>query len=166
MKIKGLIFVVLLAICAGCNPPEDIAMAKDESKTLKKWFEGKYIFSDGGSGIYFENWTKLDSITYEGIGNYITNDLIDTIFRMRMKLVINKHKATMFYDVTERKNKKQLEFALTSKENNTYVFENPFHDFPSIMQYKILGDSTIEVTERGFINNKERVREFTLKKTD
>lgn len=166
MKIKGLFLIVVLALATGCNPPEDIAMAKDESKTLKSWFEGNFIFSDGGAGIYFENWRKTDTSTYEGYGNYVTNDLIDTLFRMNMKLVINKHKATMFYDVTERSKKKQLEFALTSKENSTYVFENPFHDFPSIMQYKVMADSSIEVTERGFINNKERVREFTLKRTN
>lgn len=166
MKIGPILFFIAGILMSGCNPSEEATIAADESKTLKTWIEGKYLFSDGEAGIYFVEWARIDSNTYSGNGNFVTNDLIDTLFRMNMKLVISKKKATMFYDVTAKKEKKQLEFVLTSKENNTYVFENPFHDFPSIMQYKMLADSAIEVTERGFINNKEKVRQFTLKKTN
>jgi hypothetical protein len=45
-----------------------------------------------------------------------------------------------------------------------YVFENPFRDFPSIMQYKIMGDSVIEVIQRGFEKNKEKVVEYKATK--
>ena len=166
MKIRAILSYITCIVVLSCNPPEEVSQAADESKTLKSWFEGKYLFSEGGAGIYFEDWTKIDSTTYTGIGNYVTSDLIDTLFSMNMKLVMSKKKATMFYDVSSKKDKKQLEFVLTSKDNNTFVFENPFHDFPSIMQYKVLADSSIEVTERGFVENKEKVRQFTIKKTN
>jgi hypothetical protein len=59
---------------------------------------------------------------------------------------------------------KELEFTLTKAEDNLYVFENPFRDFPSIMQYRLFGDTAIEVTERGFEHNKEQVWKYTVRK--
>jgi hypothetical protein len=83
-----------------------------------------------------------------------------------MRLIHEAEKTTLFYDVKDQKENKETEFTLTKGENNIYVFENPFRDFPSIMQYKIIGDSVIEVTERGFENNKEKVVEYKAKKID
>lgn len=164
MKIKVFIFSFILTALYACNPSSIENVANNESKTLQSWIEGKYIFMDEGAGIYYEEWAKMDSANYKGSGFYLTNDLIDTLFSMKMRLILAKNKTTMMYDVRENKEKKELEFVLTSKENSTYVFENPFRDFPSIMQYKFLPDSTIEVTERGFVDNKEKVRDYKIKR--
>lgn len=157
------IYSLSLVLLVSCNSVDQTA-ATNEAKTLRTWISGKYIFMDEGAGIYYEEWAKVDSTTYNGSGFYLTNDLIDTLFAMKMKLLLSSNKTTMIYDVKEKGEKKELEFVLTSKENSTYVFENPFRDFPSIMQYKFLPDSTIEVTERGFVDNKEKVREYKIKK--
>lgn len=164
MKIKQLIYSLFILLIYGCNSNTQNSATADESKTLTSWIQGKFIFMDEGAGIYYEEWLKVDSSNYKGSGFYLTNDLIDTLFTMKMKMLILKNKTTMIYDVKENGNKKELEFVLTSKENSIYVFENPFHDFPSIMQYKFLPDSTIEVTERGFVDNKEKVREYKIKR--
>ncbi len=164
MKIKAVIYSLFTILIWSCNSSNKNEAAVDTSKTLSGWIQGKYIFMDEGAGIYYEEWVKLDSSNYKGSGFYLTNDLIDTLFSMKMKMLIQKNKTTMIYDVKESGEKKELEFVLTSKENSTYVFENPFHDFPSIMQYKFLPDSTIEVTERGFVDNKEKVRDYKIKR--
>lgn len=72
----------------------------------------------------------------------------------------------MFYDVKGQNENKETEFVLTNNTDNKFVFENPFRDFPSIMEYRLLGDTLIEVTERGFVNNKEKIRHFSLTKID
>jgi hypothetical protein len=94
----------------------------------------------------------------------LTRDCVDTLFSMSLRLVQENDKAIMYYSVKNQDDNKELEFTLTKSEDNLYVFENPFRDFPSIMQYRIFGDTAIEVTERGFENNKEQVRKYLMNK--
>ena len=116
------------------------------------------------SGFYYEEWFKVDDNNYNGTGCFLTRDCVDTIFSIKMRMIHEKDKTILFYDVKDQKENKETEFTLTKGENNIYVFENPFRDFPSIMQYKIIGDSVIEVIERGFANNKEKVVEYRATK--
>jgi hypothetical protein len=83
---------------------------------------------------------------------------------MSLRLVQDNDKAVMFYSLKNQDDSKELEFTLTKSDNNLYVFENPFRDFPSIIQYRIFGDTLIEVIERGFENNKEQVRKYLMNK--
>lgn len=129
-----------------------------------KWIEGKFVVTNEESGFYYEEWEKTGNNSYKGSGYFLTRDCIDTIFSMKMRLLHTKEKTTLFYDVKGQNENKETEFTLTKGENGIYVFENPFRDFPSIMQYKIIGDTVIEVTERGFEKNKERVIEYKATK--
>ena len=129
-----------------------------------KWIQGKYVVVNDQSGFYYEEWTKIDNNNYTGTGFFLTRDCIDTLLNIKMRLMHEKEKTTLFYDVKDQKKNKETEFTLTKGENNIYVFENPFRDFPSIMQYKIIGDSVIEVTQRGFYANKEKVIDYRATK--
>jgi hypothetical protein len=165
MSIKIIFYWIIILLFARCSS-DAMRTEQNNQKRLDTWIQGKYIFMDEGAGIYYEEWIKTDSITFKGSGFYLTNDEIDTLFSMKMKLLLQKDKTVMIYDVKEQNNNKEVEFVLTNKENSTYVFENPFHDFPSIMQYKILPDSSMDVTQRGFVDNKEKVRDYKVKKID
>lgn len=155
---------MLLYSCGGNPVSETDAVSADTSAVAFKWIEGKYIVMNDQSGFYYEEWFKADNNNYNGTGCFLTRDCVDTIFSIKMRLIHEKDKTILFYDVKDQKEKKETEFTLTKGENNIYVFENPFRDFPSIMQYKIIGDSVIEVTERGFADNKEKVVEYRATK--
>ena len=118
------------------------------------------------SGFYYEEWKKVDANNYTGRGYFLKKDGIDTLYSIKMRLMHEKDKTILFYDVKDQKETKETEFTLTKGENNIYVFENPFRDFPSILQYKIMGDNTIDVTERGFEKNKEKVVTYQARKID
>ncbi len=118
------------------------------------------------SGFYYEEWKKVDANNYTGRGYFLKKDGIDTLYSIKMRLMHEKDKTILFYDVKDQKETKETEFTLTKGENNVYVFENPFRDFPSILQYKIMGDNTIDVTERGFEKNKEKVVTYQARKID
>ena len=118
------------------------------------------------SGFYYEEWKKVDADNYTGKGYFIKQNGADTLYSIKMRLMHEKDKTILFYDVKDQKETKETEFTLTKGENNVYVFENPFRDFPSILQYKIMGDNTIEVTERGFEKNKEKVVTYQARKID
>ena len=167
MKFPLHILIILTALLSSCgNEGTDTAQTNgtDASGAAFKWIEGKYIVVNDQSGFYYEEWIKTDNNNYTGTGCFLTRDCVDTIFKMKMRLIHEKEKTTLFYDVKGQNEDKETEFTLTKGENNVYVFENPFRDFPSIMQYKIIGDSVIEVTERGFEKNKEKVVEYRATK--
>ena len=162
----ALIVVVSLCSCNNDHPGTLESETADSLATGFKWIEGKFVVTNEESGFYYEEWKKTDNTNYTGYGCFLTRDCIDTIFSMKMRLIHTHEKTILFYDVKGQNENKETEFTLTKGENGIYVFENPFRDFPSIMQYKIIGDSVIEVTERGFENNKEKVVEYKASRID
>ena len=160
----NIIIPVILFFASCSDPGSETNQLESTTDSSFKWIQGKYIVTHDQSGFYYEEWLKVDNDNYTGTGCFLTRDCVDTLFSMKMRLMHEKEKTTLFYDVKDQNNNKETEFTLTKGENNVFVFENPFRDFPSIMQYKIIGDSVIEVTERGFEKNKEKVVEYRAKK--
>ncbi len=127
--------------------------------TTLKWIEGSFEYSNA-KGIYKETWKKINNAEYKGFGCFCIK--ADTVFMMNMRLYKVENTIKMSYKVNRQNENKDIDFILSKQLNNVYVFENPFRDFPSIMQYKFLGDSAIEVKESGFEDNKAKVVEFTV----
>lgn len=148
---------------AGKTETDLPATGTPAAETPFNWPQGKYIYVNNG-GMYFEEWTKGDSGIYKGAAFFINQKSNDTLFSTSLKLQRKKDKTILYYVAKGQNNTKDVEFTLTKEDHNLFVFENPFRDFPSILQYKILGDSAIEVTERGFVNNHEQVKEYKVKK--
>ncbi len=155
---------MLFSSCGGGEPNLPENKGTDSASAGFNWIQGKYVVVNDQSGFYYEEWIKVDNNNYTGTGYFLTRDCIDTLLNIKMRLMHEKEKTTLFYDVKDQKQNKEAEFTLTKGENNLYVFENPFRDFPSIMQYKIIGDSVIEVTQRGFYANKEKVIDYRATK--
>ncbi len=132
------------------------------SKISLKWAEGSFEYSNA-TGIYKEAWKKINNTEYEGLGCFCIKT--DTVFKMSMRLYKAENTIKMSYKVNHQNENKATDFILSKHLNNVYVFENPFRSFPSIMQYKFLGDTAIEVKESGFENNKAKVVEFTVTKS-
>jgi hypothetical protein len=153
--------LLLLASCSGADKDE-----AQENGAKLTWPTGKFLYVHENSGYYFEEWKKIDDLTYKGEGHFLTRDCIDTLFSMSLRLAKEKEKTTLYYAVKNQNDNKEIEFILTKADPNLhlYVFENPFRDFPSIMQYRMIGDTAMEVTERGFEDNKERIRQYLIRK--
>lgn len=124
-----------------------------------KWIEGKFELNSN-QGKYREIWKKVNENEYEGMGYFFIN--IDTMFMMNMKLHKLANSIKIDYKVKGQNDGNVTEFILTNQNGNSFVFENPFRSFPSIMQYKLLGDTSISVLQRGFEDNKEKTREYTI----
>ncbi len=154
---KTLYLVLFSLLVFSCTDP--VTEPSEQKETSLDWFEGNYEYSTP-EGLYREFWKKRNEQEYVGKGYFLHKG--DTSFLMRMKLYRDKKLVKMDYNVRGQNHGKDVEFVLTKHENGLYVFENPFRDFPSIMQYKLLGDTAIKVTERGFEDNKDKTLEFTL----
>lgn len=127
------------------------------------WVTGNYsMFSKYGN--YYENWEKWDSNTYYGLGYYMDVENEDTLFRQRMKLQQTQDGIFMYYNIKNQNDNKIVEFKLTKQENKVFTFENPFRDYPSIVIYKILSDTSINVVMNGFKNGEEKSENFVITK--
>lgn len=152
--IYPVLSALLLFSCSDAGSPNE-----QKSPVTIKWFEGNFEYVSE-HGLYREFWKKHGANEYIGKGYFLHKG--DTSFLMRMKLFIESDVIKMDYDVKGQNEGKSVLFALTKQDKGLYVFENPFHSFPSIMQYKLLGDTAVSVRERGFEDNKEKIVDFTL----
>jgi len=168
--VKHLGFICVLFLFFGCgnnqNPNQTDHVVKiDSTATLKErpfvWIEGVFKYT-ANSGEYTEMWRKLNDNEYVGKGYFI--HLKDTAFLMNMALYKDKETIKMLYDVKGQNDGKKTEFLLTKQQNRIYTFENPFRDFPSVMRYNLEKDSVLDVFEWGFVDGKEKTREYSIKR--
>ena len=138
-----------------------VIVVEPADTTDLKWVEGVFEHASGDN-IYREIWLKKSTMEFTGESYYLNKS--DTLFATKMSLQKNNGILKMVYNANGQNEGKDVEFSLSSYHNNTFVFENPFRDFPSVMQYKFIGDSIIDIKQRGFENNQEKVREYTITK--
>lgn len=109
----------------------------DNSKTFKKLYvlEGTWKMNTK-RGAICEEWKKMDKNYLQNKGYMIQGK--DTIITERVALTNTKD--GIFYTSTvEDQNKKQpIAFKMTKAEINMFVFENPAHDFPKRIVYKLI----------------------------
>lgn len=154
---------ILIFFLISCSEIK-IESEKIETKTSTiKWIVGDYkLKSDYGN--YFEKWRKIDSLTYSGLGYFLDIENQDTLFRQSMKLHQGIESVFMHFNVKNQNDNKDVEFKLTKQEGKIFTFENPFRDYPSIVTYKILSDTSINVVMYGFKNGKEKREDFIITK--
>jgi len=146
-----------------CSTDESNAIILNEKPLFLNWITGNYFFKSS-YGNYYENWEKADSVTYYGLGYFMDSENEDTLFRQRMKLLQTRKGIFMFYDVKNQNDNKTVEFKLTKQENKVFTFENAFRDYPSVVTYKMLSDTTVNVIMFGFKNGKEKKEDFIITK--
>ncbi len=154
---------MLLAFVTSCSDERKGQKAIEEKTAHFSWITGNYYLK-GSYGNYFENWNTLDSSTYYGLGYFLDKDNEDTLFRQRMKLFQTSDGVFMYFNVKNQNDNKDVEFRLTKHENSVFTFENPFRDYPSIITYKLLTDTTINIIMEGFMKGKEKKEDFIITK--
>ena len=163
--LKLICFVLIFHSCSQGEKKDlesnTVSKVDTALSTELKWIEGSFEYSNS-TGIYNENWKKITKNEFEGIGYFCANT--DTLFMMHMRLYKIENTVKMNYRVNHQNENKAIDFILSKQLNNVYIFENPFKNFPSIMQYKIMGDTIIEVKESGFENDKAKVVQYTVTK--
>ena len=154
--------VALFFLTACYDQHQETSQVLDNPSSFK-WISGNYqLNSDFGN--YTEKWKQEDSCTYFGFGCFLDNENHDTLFRQRMKLQQTPEGVFMYFNVKNQNDNKDVEFRLTKQERKLFTFENPFRDYPSIITYKILSDTIVNVVMFGFKNGKEKKEDFIITK--
>lgn len=84
--------------------------------------------------LQLEEWKTIDSVTMEGRMYKVQGS--DTLIMENIRLA--EEDGILIYQASPQKQGEQgrVSFRLTKKEHNTYVFENPEHDFPRRIIYQ------------------------------
>ena len=74
-------------------------------------------------------------------------------------------RADAIYYVAQPKGKPPTDFRLVRKDGETWVFENPAHDFPKRILYTKTGDDSLVARVEGDASSKEKAEEFRYRRS-
>lgn len=112
------------------------------------WLIGKWKI-ETKKGIIYEKWKSLNDSTLSGKSMLVKNATGDTVFLEKIQLVYRKN-AYFYIPVAEGQNNNQpVEFKLTSHDENSFVAENPEHDFPKRIMYNLITRDSIHAVVDG-----------------
>jgi hypothetical protein len=129
--MRGIFIVIIAALGLSAF------IISDDSKTFKKLYglTGTWKMNTK-RGAVCEEWKKVNKNYLQSKGYMIRGK--DTIISERIALTNAKEGIFYTSTVEEQNNKQPVAFKMTGSENNEFVFENPQHDFPKRIVYKLI----------------------------
>lgn len=123
------------------------------------WLAGCWESNTGGEQ-FTENWMKPSGKTMFGIGRYIKDN--KTLFYEFLQ--IRENPDGSIYFIALPSNQKEATFTLLRGDNKEAIFENPEHDFPQRVVYRLEGKDSLLAYVEGIDLGKQRKEEFPLKR--
>ena len=152
MKIILILFLTFLIGCSNLfTKPETTQKFDKLSFMLGEWKDNHY-----GSGLT-EIWKRIDDQEFHGQGIVIQNG--DTIFSENTYIL--EMDGNIFYKVVIGKRKPVL-FKMTSLTDSEVVFENPEHDNPKKILYRIQPDGSLYAMTEGDEKGQSAKDEFNM----
>jgi hypothetical protein len=114
----------------------------------------------GGNMEIYEVWQKTNDSTYAGKCFMVKGK--DTSVQETMELRTEGKDIYYVPTVIGQNNDKPVSFKLISSSNHTMVFENPGHDFPQSIAYKMMSADSLIASIYGKTNGKEHIEYFPM----
>lgn len=129
MKKVNILLLILLT-CFSCQQKATFSELEKAN-----WFLGRWE-NKTPEGIFSEEWKVENDSVFLGESNFIKKN--DTLFAETVRL--EQHKNDLFYivSVPNQNEEQPVAFKLTSSTADYLVFENPEHDFPKKITYKLV----------------------------
>lgn len=124
---------------------------------LPHWLEGNWE-TGNSSGFTGENWQMINDtlITGKGLAN-VNGQLLEM---EEISIFISKGELYYGARVSEQNDGRQIFFKATFIGEEHLVFENPEHDFPTRIVYKLKDHNTLKINISG--RDEEDTRTITL----
>lgn len=145
---------------ANAAAPEAPAAAPMATTKDLEWLNGWWQKATP-EGTVYERWT-INGETLSGEGGFIKGK--DTM--VSETIVLQQQGTDLMYipTVKGQNNDQPVPFKLTSATADSFVFENPEHDFPSKITYRKVSETTLVARISGKINGQEQAEAFELSK--
>ena len=113
-----------------------------------------------GSGIYHEEWNLKSENELTGKAYMIrSGEILNTEI-----LKIHENPDGIFYTAEVSHNVTPVSFKLTFQDENSFVFENPEHDFPKKITYEFENINKLKATVEATNKEKKKKIEFNLRR--
>jgi hypothetical protein len=149
MKMIKLFFAIILFYVS-----TDTHSQPCNSLNSLQWILGDWR-ADSGKTINIESWRKVSAKTFEGFGESRTKDSNTPKSTELLRLIEMANE--LFYIAKPKQNNLPVAFKLIHCTIKSAVFENPEHDFPNKLEYKLTADNKMVVTVSGI-----KGKSFTL----
>lgn len=135
--MKNTLITVLLAGCCYGLQAQDRAKEAIDNFNKLSWLAGTWKRTNGKPGRQaHERWENAGAWQMKGFGVSMKEQ--DTLFVEKLKLVIKDQAVWYVADVPH--NKQEVYFRLTEITPDGFTGENPAHDFPKKIVYKLEGN--------------------------
>lgn len=115
---------------------------------------------------FYEEWTVVSDSLLIGKGYVMVS--ADTVFIENLRIF--KDDEGTFYQVNLSSNQSQkpevVKFKMTSSDDNDIVFENPQHDFPKKITYRMISNTEMRVFLNGIENGNFGESRFSFVRTN
>jgi Domain of unknown function (DUF6265) len=134
-------------------------LANDKPIEKAQWILGRWEYIDK-DGLLTEEWTKQNDSVFVGYSSYVMHG--ETLFEEQLRM--EQHGNDLFYipTVKDQNGGKAVEFKLTAITANSFVFENPAHDFPQTISYTHPTPDSLVAEIAGTENGKFKRQQFLM----
>ena len=165
MKISSLSLMVLcLILFISCKKHDkngnEIKSFNELAKA--KWLLGEWEKTDS-LGTLKELWKNEDDSTFVGKSYYLQNNK-DTLFNEQIELIQEKDHLIYRATVEGENNDEPVPFQLTKADDSLLIFENPKHNYPQKIEYKLKKNKSIVATISGKQNGKSSTESYPMTK--
>ncbi len=131
-----LLSTLVPSFSAMADPPNTDAPTCNSLQDVR-WLLGDWqtVPSAGQTSVISESWKEVSTSTFEGIGETRDADSGDLKSREELRLV--EMGDAVFYIPKVAHNALPVAFHLTECSEASAVFENPDHDFPKKLEYRL-----------------------------
>jgi len=155
--------ISLLAICVlsfGCKNRS--AQKYADLKTLG-WLQGRWELQTDG-GLLTETWRQDNDSTMQGASYFTKNDNKDTLHLETIELIERDGVVSYNPTVEGQNNGLPVAFRMTSNTGKSVVFENPSHDYPQKITYRLVTNDSMVAAISGKQRGVASSEQFGMKK--
>ena len=155
-----LLIIILLFPFVSCKN------SNDKNKTFEQiekvnWLLGSWE-NKSEEGTLSEIWEKKNDSTLVGESYFIREN--DTLHSERIEVKQKGEDLLYIPTVKGQNNDKPITFKLTLATENEYTFENPAHDYPQKIVYKMVNANSLVTTISGIQQGKNSVESYPMTK--
>jgi hypothetical protein len=163
-KIAFSIAIVALTLVISCNKYDAKGNLIKKYDELQKaiWILGEWEKTDS-LGTLKEIWTSKDDSTFTGQSYYIQNKK-DTIHEEQIELMQDGEHLIYTATIKGENNDTSVPFQMTNDQDSVLVFENPKHDYPQKIEYRLLKNHSLVAVISGKVKSKITTESYSMTK--
>ncbi|WP_396195172.1 DUF6265 family protein [Flavobacterium sp.] len=155
---KTIVLIGILALVSCQNKSEK----QFDQLEKMNWLLGQWE-NTTPEGYLTETWSKTNDSTFTSQTYFIINKK-DTVHNE--SIVLTQVNDDLIYRATVKgqNNDDAVDFKLTSEAENSFIFENPKHDYPQKIVYKKVNDKSLVATISGNQQGKATTESYPMQK--